>query len=82
MYSGQAFVQQLLLYIALICVPWMLLAKPYILWREHQKKVGSGYRTVSGGAGDAEPREEEDRLIQGEEEGEGHAEGGGEEHVS
>jgi V-type H+-transporting ATPase subunit a len=82
MYSGQAFVQQLLLYVALICVPWMLIAKPYTLWREHQKKVKSGYRTVSGGVETGEPREEEDQLIQGEEEGEGHEEGGEGEHVS
>lgn len=82
MYSGQAFLQQLLLYVALICVPWMLIAKPYTLWKEHQKKVTSGYRTVSGGGETNGPREEEDRLIQGEEEGEGHEEGGEGEHVS
>lgn len=80
MYHGQGFVQQLLLYVALVCIPWMLLTKPYMLWREHQKKVGSGYRTVGGNPD--EPREDEERLIQHEEEGEGHEEGGGEEHVS
>jgi V-type H+-transporting ATPase subunit a len=81
MYAGQSFVQQLLLYIALICVPWMLLTKPYILWRDHKKKIEGGYRTVGNGQ-NGEAREDEERLIQGEEEGEGHAEEGEEEHVS
>ena len=40
-----------------------------------------GYRTVGSGQ-NGEPREEEDRLIQGEEEGEGHIAAAEEEHVS
>jgi V-type H+-transporting ATPase subunit a len=81
MYAGQGFVQQLLLYLALVCVPWMLLTKPYLQWKEYKKKVESGYRTIGGSNG--QPREDEDRLLQGEEEGEGHAEEGAEEeHVS
>ncbi|CAG7846815.1 V-type proton ATPase subunit a Short=V-ATPase a subunit; AltName: Full=Vacuolar ATPase 98 kDa subunit; AltName: Full=Vacuolar proton pump a subunit; AltName: Full=Vacuolar proton translocating ATPase subunit a [Serendipita indica DSM 11827] len=81
MYAGQAFVQRVLLYIAFICVPWMLLTKPYIQWRDHQKKINSGYRTVGHGQ-NGEARDEDDEVLQGEEEGEGHAEGegGGEEH--
>ncbi|KAG8758836.1 H(+)-transporting V0 sector ATPase subunit a [Serendipita sp. 396] len=79
MYAGQGFVQQLLLYIALICVPWMLLAKPYLLWREHKNKMGRGYRTVGHGQ-NGEAREADDEIIQGEEEGEGHAEAESEEH--
>lgn len=83
MYSGQGFVQQILLYLALVCVPWMLLAKPYVLWKEHKKKMESGYRGVNTGNGaDGHPREEEDHMLQEEEEGEGHAHEGEAEHVS
>ncbi|CAG8772477.1 4046_t:CDS:2, partial [Acaulospora colombiana] len=35
---------------------------------EHKKKAESGYRAIGGSNG--EPREDEDRLLQGEEEGE------------
>ncbi|KIM30944.1 hypothetical protein M408DRAFT_327857 [Serendipita vermifera MAFF 305830] len=79
MYPGQAFVQQVLLYLALVCVPWMLLVKPYTLWKEHKKKMESGYRSVGNGQ-NGEPREEDDRLLQGEEEGDGHNEDAEEDH--
>lgn len=47
LYSGQALVQQILLLVAFICVPWMLLMKPLILKREHEKKIASGYQAVA-----------------------------------
>ena len=80
MYPGQPFVQQVLLYLALICVPWMLIAKPYMLWKEHKKKMESGYRSVGNGQ-NGEPREEEDHMLQNEEEGDGHNEETEEDHV-
>lgn len=83
MYSGQGFVQRILLYLALICVPWMLVAKPYVLWKEHKNKMESGYRGVgnANGAG-GQPREDDENVLQEEEEGEGHAQEVEEEHVS
>lgn len=38
MFAGQAQLQTFLLLVAFICVPWLLLVKPYILHREQKKK--------------------------------------------
>lgn len=37
MYPGQEYLQKLFLFAALICVPWMLLAKPIIIMRRQKK---------------------------------------------
>ncbi|KAJ2769125.1 H(+)-transporting V0 sector ATPase subunit a [Coemansia nantahalensis] len=47
MFRGQAALQTVLLLLALACVPWMLLVKPLILRREHQKIVSEGYGRIS-----------------------------------
>ncbi|KAJ3394821.1 H(+)-transporting V0 sector ATPase subunit a [Lobulomyces angularis] len=43
LYTGQATVQTILLLIAFCCIPIMLFAKPYYLWKEHQRIRGQGY---------------------------------------
>ncbi|KAK0552434.1 H(+)-transporting V0 sector ATPase subunit a [Tilletia horrida] len=48
LYSGQAFVQTVLLLMAAVCVPWMLIAKPYILYQKNKSRKGAGYRAVGG----------------------------------
>jgi V-type H+-transporting ATPase subunit a len=53
LYSGQGFIQSLLVLIAMVCVPWMLCVKPYVLWKEHQKTVSQGYQGLT--LGDNEP---------------------------
>ncbi|KAJ1515192.1 H(+)-transporting V0 sector ATPase subunit a [Coelomomyces lativittatus] len=45
LYAGQSVVQVILILVAVICVPWMLLLKPILLKREHQRTVG--YATLS-----------------------------------
>lgn len=37
MYAGQLGLQKLLVFVALLCVPWMLLAKPIIIMRNQRK---------------------------------------------
>lgn len=37
MYAGQLGIQKLLVLLALVCVPWMLLAKPIIIMRRQRK---------------------------------------------
>lgn len=77
LFPGQGFIQVVLLLVALVCVPWMLCLKPYVLWREHQKIKGQGYQ----GVGDAPRLSTQD--MEDEEEGNGHivAQQMDEEHV-
>ncbi|CAD6968081.1 unnamed protein product [Tilletia controversa] len=49
LYPGQAFVQTVLLLVAAVCVPWMLIAKPYIMYQKHKARKGAGYRAVVEG---------------------------------
>lgn len=66
LYSGQAFVQTILLLIAFICIPWMLCAKPYLIWKEQQDIKKAGYGQI-GAARDIDLEEGDD------EDGNGHA---------
>ncbi|KAI9140231.1 V-type ATPase, V0 complex, 116kDa subunit family [Paraphysoderma sedebokerense] len=47
LYKGQATVQVILVLVALVCVPWMLCVKPYLLRKEHMRHVAAGYATLS-----------------------------------
>lgn len=70
LYRGQGFVQTILLLLAGVCVPWMLVVKPYVLYKEMNKHEGQGYIGLHGDDG---PRSAPDDVLEGEEEGNGRA---------
>lgn len=78
LFTGQAFVQVTLLLLAFACIPWMLAAKPYLLWKEHTAAKQAGYQAVgssaqedeSGNGHAAGPSHTEDDEHEGGEEGE------------
>ncbi len=69
-YAGQAGIQVILLGLAGICIPWLLITKPYIQWKEMQKIHSQGYVGLVY-QGDAPPRTSGD--LRAEEEGNGQA---------
>jgi V-type H+-transporting ATPase subunit a len=63
LYAGQGFIQTVLLLIALVCVPWMLCMKPYVLYKENERIKAQGYGQIQGQDGHGQGRmsyEEED----------------------
>ncbi|KZP32599.1 V0/A0 complex, 116-kDa subunit of ATPase [Athelia psychrophila] len=72
LYPGQGFVQQVLLLLALICVPWMLCTKPYFQWKEIKKKQAQRDQGYIGLGQDGH-RDSSDEVLEGEEEGDGRA---------
>ena len=76
LYPGQAFVQTVLLLLAFVCVPWMLCAKPYLLYKEHQKTKGAGYQAV----GAADDDDDEDGAVGQPSNGGAQGDGGGHGH--
>ncbi|EDO42481.1 predicted protein [Nematostella vectensis] len=45
-FSGQAVIQPLLVVIAVLCVPWMLLVKPFYLRHQHKKHKLEGFQRL------------------------------------
>jgi len=71
LYRGQSFVQIVLLLLAGVCVPWMLITKPYLVWKEMKKIQDQGY--VGLDQADGTGRYAQDEILEGEEEGNGRA---------
>jgi V-type H+-transporting ATPase subunit a len=72
LYSGQAVVQTVLLLCAAVCVPILLVGKPYYVWREMQKHEGAGYVGLAHG----ERHSEDDALLGDEDAANGNGHGG------
>ncbi|KAI0081435.1 V0/A0 complex, 116-kDa subunit of ATPase [Panus rudis PR-1116 ss-1] len=70
LYRGQPTIQVILLLIAFICVPWLLITKPYLQYKEMKKIQGQGY---IGLGGDESVHPNGDEVLEGEEEGNGRA---------
>ena len=71
LYRGQGTVQVFLLLIALVCVPWLLVTKPYLQYQEMKKIKGQGYIGLHGD--DTIGGHATDEQLEGEEEGNGRA---------
>lgn len=69
LYPGQGLVQMVLLGLAALCVPVLLIAKPYIEWKEMHKIHGQGYVGLHNG----EDMARSSNDLEGEEEGNGRA---------
>jgi V-type H+-transporting ATPase subunit a len=86
LYPGQGIVQAVLLLMAVICIPWLLIMKPYHEWKQMKKIQGEGYIGLPHADGDdLAPRDSSDGDLEGEEEGNGRAiaeDASEEEHVS
>ncbi|KAL4243901.1 V-type proton ATPase subunit a [Abortiporus biennis] len=70
LYAGQPTIQMILLLIAGVCVPWLLISKPYLQYKEMQKIQGQGYVNIGG---EDVVRHSSDEILEGEEEGNGRA---------
>ncbi|CEF66773.1 V-type ATPase, V0 complex, 116kDa subunit family and ATPase, V0 complex, subunit 116kDa, eukaryotic family-containing protein [Strongyloides ratti] len=46
-YPGQAFFETIFLLLAMACIPVMLFAKPYFLWKQDKEGRGNGHRQLS-----------------------------------
>ncbi|CAA7260879.1 unnamed protein product [Cyclocybe aegerita] len=53
LYRGQGTVQLILLALAGICVPWLLVTKPYLAWKEMHKTQGISLQDEEEGNGQA-----------------------------
>ncbi|WJX42217.1 V-type proton ATPase subunit a3 [Trifolium repens] len=49
LFVGQKFFQVMLLLLALIAVPWMLLPKPFLLKKQHERHKGQSYSLLYSG---------------------------------
>lgn len=48
LFAGQAFLQKVLLLCALLAIPWLLIMKPYVLYRRHQKRLARSTGNFGG----------------------------------
>ncbi|RKP32578.1 V0/A0 complex, 116-kDa subunit of ATPase [Metschnikowia bicuspidata] len=47
LYSGQKYVQIILVLVALMCVPWLLVYKPFILNRQNKRAMELGFESLN-----------------------------------
>ena len=67
LYSGQSFIQVVLVLVSVCCIPVMLLVKPFFLRKQHAQKARSGAQLAEGGGSGEEEKFEfgEVMILQG-----------------
>ncbi|KZV99162.1 V0/A0 complex, 116-kDa subunit of ATPase [Exidia glandulosa HHB12029] len=68
LFPGQGPLQVFLLLLALVCVPWMLCTKPYLIWKEMHEIKSQGYMGLDQHDG---ARHSDDHALDEEENGNG-----------
>ena len=58
MFAGQGGIQKLLVIVAVFCIPWMLIVKPFMLMRQHNQKASARQHNVNGSGGAPDAHEE------------------------
>merc|ERR1712062_219152 len=58
MFAGQKWIQRLLVFLALICFPWLFFLNPFMLMREHNSKASARRQNVNGSGGTGGDTEE------------------------
>lgn len=51
MFAGQQYLQPLLVFAAFVCIPWMLIAKPYMIAKERKNQTHQPIQPLAGGEG-------------------------------
>jgi V-type H+-transporting ATPase subunit a len=51
MFAGQKWIQRLLVFLSLLCIPWLLFLKPFMQMREHNQKASARRQNVNGSGG-------------------------------
>lgn len=66
MYGGQFYFQRLLLLLALVCVPWMLFARPYLIMKARKEGAsGTAHQQIPQGHENTDPESQMDGQTNG-----------------
>lgn len=65
-YTGQEGFQKFLVLVALMCVPWLLCGKPYMIWKQRKKAQEKMNSLINNGGGGGEGDHMQGQMVDGE----------------